>query len=227
MAIQTTNTTAAAWSPDVYTYAPADVVPEALIMRTTDISGSVNGDAPSVRVAYVKDAESADFVAEGTEIPDDNADLDEVVIHTRKISRLATISSEQFEQENTAGNLATSFARDIVRKADNAFLALPTGGPLTGLLHATGLVDGGVVGDNLDALVDLVAALENNGANPSVIVVDPLSWAALRKLKVGGSDTNQTLSPCCCPCPCCGHGSFRHSRALSWTDRRSCRPSAP
>jgi HK97 family phage major capsid protein len=189
-----TSDTAYAWSPDESTFAPADVVPEALVLQTASVNGEINGDQPSLHVAYVNDAESAAYVAEGAAINDDKPGLDEVVVKTKKISRLVSLSNEQFSQSGTASQVAQSVARDLVRKADASYLGDPgTGGAPMGLLHAPGLIDGAPVVNNLDALVDLVAQLEQNGANPSAIVVDPLTWAALRRLKVGGSNTNESL----------------------------------
>ena len=45
---------------------------------------------------------------------------------------------------------------------------------------------------SLDAPVDLIAVLQDNVATPSHILVHPLGWAILRKLKVG-SAYNQSL----------------------------------
>jgi hypothetical protein len=64
----------------------------------------------------------------------------------------------------------------VTRRADRAFLAeaaptAPAVAPVAGLGHTTGLVDGGAVTGNLDALIDLVAELEENLATPSHIIV--------------------------------------------------------
>src|SRR5690606_26696368 len=52
-----------------------------------------------------------------------------------------------------------------------------------GLLNQTGIVAGGMVTGSLDELIDLVAELETNGATPSHLVLDPLGYAALLKLR--------------------------------------------
>lgn len=194
MATLTTTTADFAWRPDESTFAPADVIPQALLLQTATISGEINGDQPSLHVAFVTDAESAAYVAEAAAITDSEPGLDEVLVKTKKISRLVSLSNEQFSQEGTAGQVSASVARDIVRKADASYLGDDgaSNKPM-GLLHATGLVDGAPVTDNLDPLVDLIAQLEQNGATPSAIVTDPLTWAALKKLKVGGSNTNESL----------------------------------
>lgn len=182
------------WRPDQTTFAAADVVPESLILATAAVSAEIDGDKPALHVAYVSDARSAGYVAEGAEIADSAPGLDEVLVRTKKLARLVTISSEQFRLAPTAGQLAMSVARDLIAKADHSYLGDNGAGDApTGLLHAAGLVDGGEVTDNLDVLIDLVAQLEANLARPTSIVVDPLSWAALRRLKVGGVAVNESL----------------------------------
>ncbi|VCT89206.1 hypothetical protein MHAS_00893 [Mycolicibacterium hassiacum DSM 44199] len=189
MTLITTTTSEKAWSPDVSVFAPTDVVPDALILQTAFIGGEIDGDEPSLRVAFVDDADSAAYVDEGQEIPEDDPTLDEVVVQTKKISRLVKVSSEQHRKPGTADQLAQSVARDLVAKADRSYLSDTD--PV-GLLNAQGVVDGGAVTGSLDALIDLVAELESNGANPSAIVLDPLGWAEFRKLKVA-ADHNQSL----------------------------------
>lgn len=184
------------WRPDETAFAPSDIVPEALILKTAAQHAEINGDTPALHVAFVRDAESATYTAEGGEIADDAPTLDEVLVKTKKLTRLVSLSNEQFSQNGTAASVSDSVARDLVRKADHSYLGDDgTGSNPTGLLHAAGLVDGDPVTDNLDALIDLVATLEVNGANPEslVIVLDPLSWAALRRFKVGGQGINESL----------------------------------
>jgi HK97 family phage major capsid protein len=187
MTVQRTTDTAFGFHPDEVTFAPDDVVPAALVLQTSTVSGEVDGDQPALHVAFVTDAgqtgDGAKYVAEGATIDDEEAGLDEVLVHTKKIARLATLSNEQFRQAPTAGRVAASFARDLIRKADASFLG-DAANP-TGLLHATGITDAPApVDGSLDVLVDLLAELEVQGATPSAIVLDPLSWAAFRKLKV-------------------------------------------
>ncbi|ETZ54629.1 phage major capsid protein [Mycobacterium avium subsp. hominissuis] len=191
MSTITTTTTDFPWRPDTTSFAPVDAVPSALILQTSTVAGVVNGDEPAVRVAYVADSADADYVAEGAEFTDSEPDLDEVIIKTRKIGRLVKVSREQYYNQQTAPQLAASVARDLVRRADAAYLGDSTGASI-GLLHNTAVVDGGNVDADLDVLIDLVAELEQNGAVPSHILVDPASWASLRKLKVAES-WNATL----------------------------------
>ena len=181
----TTATSAAAWRPDIYTFAPQDVVP-ILYMQVTTIAGQVQGDAPSVRCAYVDDA-SAAFVAEGIEIDESEPNLAEVVVYTAKASQLVRLSNEQFSQPETSQQLAASVARAIIRRTDVALLSEadpnPATAPATGLLNVASVVDGGEIADSLDGLVDLISTLQTNLSSPSHIVVGPAGWAELRKLK--------------------------------------------
>lgn len=191
MSTVTTSTAAYAWRPDETFFTAGDVVPQALILQTSTVAGSVDGDQPAVRVAYVDDAESAAYVAEAADITEDNPDLAEVVVRTKKISRLVNLSNEQFRQDQTAEQLAESVSRDLVRKADSSYIDDTT--PV-GLQHVPGTVSGGAVGlGGLDALIDLIAQLESNGATPTHIVVDPLGWAELRKLKTDSTISNESL----------------------------------
>lgn len=184
------------WRPDISVFHAADIVPEALINQCSTVSGVVEGDAPSLRVAYIDDDEAV-FKAEGEELDEAEPDLAECVIYTGKITQLIRVTREQYYQNGTADQLAQSTARALVRKADEAFLAQPDPAPSAtnppaGLLNIDGIEDGGDVSGDLDGLVDLIAVLQANGGNPTHIVVDPAGWAALRKLKTA-TDSNVSL----------------------------------
>lgn len=189
MATETTTTSAKAWSPDLSTFDAGDVVPEALILNTSTKAGTVEGDAPAVRVAFVTDA-AAGFVAEGAAIDEDNPGLDECLIHTGKVSQLIRLSREQWTQTGTSQMLSTSVARAVTKAANIAYLAqaAPVGPAVTppaGLLNVSGIVAGAAVAGDLDSLVDLIATLQSNGSSPSHIVIDPVGWATIAKLKLG------------------------------------------
>jgi hypothetical protein len=86
------------------------------------------------------------------------------------------MSREQWSQPETATQLAQSVARAVTRRANRAFIdqvapTPPALGPSTGLLHVTGIVDGGEVAVSLDALIDLVAELQTNLSTPSHILL--------------------------------------------------------
>jgi HK97 family phage major capsid protein len=193
----TTINSDGAWRPDGYAFSAADVIPDALVVQCSTLSGVIVGDEPVVRVAWIDDA-AADFAAEGSTIPEAEPDLAEVLVATGKVSQLVRLSREQWTQPQTASQLALSVARAVTRRANVAFVqqvapTAPALGPSTGLLHTAGIIDGGDVEDNLDVLIDLVATLQHNLSNPSHILLSPSGWAAFQKLKVGGTSTNQSL----------------------------------
>ncbi len=195
--IHTTATSAKAWSPDTQAHAPEDVIPDALLIQTATHSGTVEGDAPAVRVTFVTD-DDAQFTAEGAEIDVADDELDEVLVYTGKITKLVKVSREQYYQDQTAGRLSTSVARAVTRKANAAYLSQPKPTspdttPPAGLLNVTGIKSGDAVATDLDALVDLIATLEGNGATPSHIVLDPVGWASLRKFKTATSEATSLL----------------------------------
>lgn len=196
MPTQTTTTSEYAWRPDQTAFHAADVVPESLILQTSTVAGQIEGDKPSLHVAYVDDAD-ATFTDEADEIDESDPDLAEVLVHTAKITQLVPLSNEQYSQEGTAQQLSQSVGRAIVKRADQAYLAQlaptpPAVHPPAGLLHIPDVVEGEEILDNLDALVDLIAELEAEGSTPSHIVTDPRGWAQLRKLKTG-TDYNSSL----------------------------------
>jgi hypothetical protein len=187
MAILQTTTSAYPWQPDQATFHPSDVVPQALVLQASNVAGSIEGDQPSVRVAFVDD-DDAQFSAESELIPEASPRLSEVQIFTGKITQLIRVANEQYRQEGTDIQLSMSAQRAVIKKADAAFLSQPAPTPpdvqpAAGLLNITGLVEGGEVLGDLDMLVDLQAQLQVNGGSPSHLIVDPLGWAELRKFK--------------------------------------------
>lgn len=192
----TTSTSAVSWSPDVVSFQPADVIPEALPLVAGTLAGSVEGDAVAVRVPYVVDDE-AGFTAEGAEITVADPELAEVTIFTGKVAQIVAISREQWSQTNTTNRLATSVQRAIIRKANAAFLSqpaptAPATTPPAGITNVDGILTGTTVAGSLDGLVDLVAQIEANEGTASHVLLSPLAWAAVRKLKVS-SDSNASL----------------------------------
>lgn len=194
---ETTGTSAYAWSPDITSYSPGDAVPAALILATSTVAGSVEGDAPSVRVAYVTDAD-AGFVPEGTAIDEADPALDECVIFTGKVAQLIRVSREQWLQRGTSTMLSTSVERAITRAANAAYLAQaaptpPAVTPPAGLLNIADIeAAADDVSGNLDQLVDLIATIEGNGGTPSHIVLAPDAWGEISKMKMG-TDYNAAL----------------------------------
>lgn len=187
MATHTTPTSSQAWSPDVTTFLPSEVIPEALVMQASTVSGRIEGDEPLLRVAFVDD-DNADFVAEGTEIPEADPVLSEITVATGKVAQLVRLSREQYVQSNAATMLSDSVRRAVVKRADLAFIsqAAPVGPAVTppaGLLNIADITDGGAIAGDLDGLVDIVAGIAAAGGTATNILLSPTAWASLRKFK--------------------------------------------
>lgn len=182
------------WRPDVVEFMASDVIPDAIILQSATVAAQIEGDTPALHVPFIDD-DTAQFSAEGEEIPEADPDLSEVLVFTSKITQLLRVTTEQYNQDNTAAELSASVQRAIVKKANQAFLTQPAPvepavAPPTGVLNMAGITDGGEIDGNLDGLIDLIAELEGDGANPSHIILDPVGWARLRKLKTGtGAET--------------------------------------
>ncbi|GAA3680787.1 HK97 family phage major capsid protein [Yimella lutea] len=197
MATETTVTSAPGWRPDVFTFAPAEAVGESLILQASTVAGSVEGDAPAVRVAYVDDA-AATFTAEGDVIPEADPSLSEVLVYTGKVSQLVRLSREQWMQPGVSTQLSESVRRAVTKAADAAFIAqakptAPAVTPPPGLLNVAGIVNGGAVASSLDKLIDAFATIEGNGGTPSHIIVAPDAWASLRKFKAATGSAQNLL----------------------------------
>ncbi|CQD20036.1 phage major capsid protein, HK97 [Mycolicibacterium conceptionense] len=190
MATQTTTTSPGAWRPDVTEYLPGDVIPDALILTHAIVAGTIEGDQPSVRVPFVSDDGTAAIVAEGAEIADGNQDFDEAVVQTVKVAQLGKYSFETLQQTEAARLVEESLTRSVTRKANAAFLANASGP--SGLLNVAGIVNGGAIGNNLDKLVDAIAAIEGNDGTATNIIAAPDAWASVSKLKTATA-SNQSL----------------------------------
>ncbi|QWS34045.1 phage major capsid protein [Curtobacterium aetherium] len=193
----TTTDSAKAWSPDLQTFAAQDVIPEALVLQTSTVAGSIEGDEPAVRVAYVDDAD-AQFTAEGADIPEAEPTLSEVLVHTGKVTLLVRVSREQYVQNGTADILSDSARRAVLKKANEAYLSqvIPTPPAVTppgGVLTHPGIQDGGQIATNLDALADAFTLVEIAGGNVTHLLAAPDTWGALRKLKKGSSSNESLL----------------------------------
>ncbi|MCF8606023.1 phage major capsid protein [Gordonia sp. HY442] len=189
------------WAPDqVSTFKFEDVLADNLYLSLTTFGGKIEGDQPSLHVPYVSDADDAQFTAEGAEIAETTPGLNEVLIQTRKIAQLVTLSTEQSQQVDTARVVADSMKRNVVSKLNHSLLTqvaptAPAIAPSAGLVNTAGIIEGDPLVGNLDPLVDLISELESNYAAPKFLVIDPLSRAALYKLKAGDASNEGLLSP--------------------------------
>lgn len=169
--------------PDVQHFRPDDIIPEALVMSTSIIGTTVQGDAPSVRVPFVAEDPEAGFVPEGENIDEVEPKLSELVVNTNKIAVIHAVSREAYTHTGVEDMLTNSLRRAVVRKADAAYLTNPS--TPTGLVNIPGVVAGDNITDNLDPLIDTIAAIEDNGGVPTHILASPAAWAYIQKIKSG------------------------------------------
>lgn len=187
MASTTTTTAAQVWRPDANVFAPEDALPDAAILTHSTVSASIEGDAPSMRVGYVSDANAA-YHTEGAALTDTDPELDEIVVITQEIGFYHEMSRDQYRKTSTPEQLAASVARSITKLADKSFLSeanptSPAVRPIGGLENYTGLSSQTAVATNIDKLIDLEATVRTAGADPTAWVMAPDAWAILRKMK--------------------------------------------
>lgn len=190
MATQLTNNLKSLYTDQVFVYTEA--VPDALIANplVATVAGEIEGDAPRVRVPYIKTDPTAGFVKEGADITDGGGELDEVLISTGKIATVVKQSNESASFETASQLIASGVSRSIVTSADNAFLNNAKSedtdaqdGPV-GILNTEGIPATQTTGEGIvDAVADAKAAIGGNGGIPTAIVVNYAVEAILRKLK--------------------------------------------
>lgn len=197
MAGVNTPTSPDAWALDVLGVAPDTVIPTALLLQATTKAGTVEGDAPAVRVPKINLDADVQPVKEGDEIPEADPDLSEIVLLTAKVGELVRVSREQLSQPDASKVISHEMKRAITYKCDWMVLQQPAPTspavwPPAGLL-AKATVAGNIT-DNLDTLIDAFAAIENTpGGQVSHIIANPLAYAQLRKFKKGTASEESLL----------------------------------
>ena len=187
MATQVTNSLKSLYPDQVFVYNEA--VPDALIANplVATVAGEIEGDAPRVRVPYIKTDPTSGFVKEGADITDGGGELDEVLISTGKIATVVKQSNESASFETASQLIAAGVSRSIITSADNAFLnnaknedTDAQNGPV-GILNTEGIPAIQTTGEGIvDAVADAKAG---NGGIPTAIVANYAVEAILRKLK--------------------------------------------
>lgn len=176
---------------------PLDILGDALVNRVATLVPTIYNDRAEVRVPFLASTQTAGFVPEGTEIPETKADIAEVVVKTRKIALLHSISNEMLNTLDESGNAAEmlteqSLRKSVISAADKAFIT--NADTPIGLGQIEGATEAGALSTNLDTVIDAVATIEADGGLPSEItaVAHPLDWAKIAKIKQG-ADSNIPL----------------------------------
>lgn len=176
-----------AFGLDVLGVAPKEAIPTALIVQASTRAGFVEGDSPAVRVPRINLDADVHPVPEGEDIPVADPALSEIVVLTVKVAELIKVSREQLRQPDAVEVIMHEIKRSLTYKADSMFAAQeapvdPATWPPAGLI-ARG-TNAGEIADNLDAVVDAVAAIESTpGGEATHILAHPLAYAEVRKYK--------------------------------------------
>ncbi|MCH8571510.1 phage major capsid protein [Nesterenkonia sp. AY15] len=145
-------------------------------------------------VPVVREDAGAAWVAEGQEIDEDDATLDELLVRPSKVAGLTVVSSELARDSSPSAQkvIADGLVRSIVDQVDRAFfgnLVSPAPSGLEGHTPAESLTTDL---SNLDALSEAVSLAETGGANVTAFVADPVTALALATLKQA-TGSNQAL----------------------------------
>lgn len=169
------------WAPNhISAFDPQDKLEDALIVRAAERAGTVEGDAPSVLVPYIKTDPAAGFFDEGAEIDQKPIEGSQIAITTRKVAVVSRYSRELAVQPGAAERIADSLRRAVTAKADAAFCGNAT--EPTGLFEITGIANAGALENDIFAVHDAIAAIEADGGTATTVLVNPLDWATLAKL---------------------------------------------
>lgn len=196
MAITTLLDNKAAF-PDQTALEPLQALPDALVLTQTTISGTVEGDTPAVRIAYIDQDPDPDVVAEGGDIDAKDPALSELVVTTHKVGIITVVSNEAYSHSDAAALFGTSLARAVTAKADRLFLQAPapaegtTG--FTGLANQPGILQAGNISNSLAPLIDAIAQIATNGGTPTAIIAGYDAWAWL--LKITTANGEPLISP--------------------------------
>lgn len=169
-----------------------EAAPMALLSdpRVASFAAIIEGDAPRLRVPFVKTPPTAGFVREGMEIPDGGGWLDEISINTGKLALIVCRSNES-TKFNTATQLVSSgISTAMSEQADWALLNNPKAADpdeqngSIGLLLTEGMVTvtAGNENDIVAAVADAKAQVGTNGGIPTAILCNYNTEADLRKL---------------------------------------------
>lgn len=123
------------------------------------------------------------WVAEGATLTDADFTPDLVQVVPKKLTGFADLSNETVLDAGAAEIVGSALAQALARGVDAAFFVSGGASAPTALASATTLTVDATPTAGTDAYTDAAALMENAGASPSVIFVNPLDWAILSKIK--------------------------------------------
>lgn len=163
-----------------------DAIPDALVHSQSRVSAVIEGDSPALHVPYIATQSTAQIVKEGDAIPEGGAAASEMIVYTRKVASIETITNEAKSSEQMTQMLTASLNTAIMDKANAVFLQNPKPGGSetspTGLFNLDD-VNAGTLTGSLDAIVEGIAAISSKGGTPTSIIMNHGTWAKLLLLK--------------------------------------------
>ncbi|PJM79023.1 phage major capsid protein [Bifidobacterium scaligerum] len=172
-----------------------EAVPEALALdtRVCTLAGTIEGDAPAIRLPIIGKDPEATVTGEGQTIPESAPALSEVVVRTVKVGMVCEVSREAYTNAQTSGSITDASRRAVTRKLDSLLIdkkTETTSGP--GIAHTHGLTEiTGAYGT--DPILDGIAGVADHNASPTAIIMNFSTWAKL--LKVKGTDGRGLIAP--------------------------------
>jgi HK97 family phage major capsid protein len=150
------------------------------------------------RIPTLTDDPDTSWVAEGAEIPIDDADLDEVVVTPRKTGGITVVSNELAADSSPEAIkvIGDRLVQSIKRRVDTAWFANATVNGPAGLasVAATNVYAGATYG-SLDPFLEALAAAENAGAQLTSFVTHPDTALTLAKIKKATGSNEPLLQP--------------------------------
>ncbi len=155
----------------------------------------------SVRVPRIVNGVTAGFVGEGQEITDGDVAFDEVTLlpSTLKSLKVLVRVSNELIRQSVVG-LDAVLQQRLITDVSNALDAALWDGDgssntITGILQADDIATGELDLDDIDSLIDGIAAAMANKVRPSCWAMSSTTFNAFRKIKVGTSDARYVFDP--------------------------------
>lgn len=165
---------------------PEEVIREAIALNPYCATPTVTiqGDAPRVRIPYVETDPTAGVVAEGAEITQTSAALNEIEIATHKVALTIPMTNESLTYTDATQLVSTSAANAVTNKVDAMFLSADAAaGAPAGLAKLDGLTTETVTDlKDLSPILNVLSAITDHGAEPSALVMRYSVWARLMAL---------------------------------------------
>lgn len=174
--------------PNTVYIKPTEAIEQALILNPAIATQGplIQGDAPSLRIPVIVADPTASITAEAQQITESQAALSEVVVQTRKLALLTSVSNEALTGGNGSDLLGEGVAHAMTNGADQIFLSNPgDSGEPVGLALIPGqttITGADVEKSGLSPILDAIAQVTDLGANVTSLLMRYSTWARLQGL---------------------------------------------